>query len=232
MKIIADDSVQMGNNFVAGANKPETHIKNVNYPRDFKADVIADIAKASAGDRCPRCGGTLKASHGIEVGHIFKLGTFYSDKMNAVFIDRDGQNKPIIMGCYGIGPSRLLAAAVEQNHDDKGIIWPAAIAPYQVYICPLYREGAPVEETAEKLYSELTAAGIEVLIDDRAESPGVKFNDADLYGIPVRVTVSPRSLEKDSVEVKLRSEKDARLIPLDDAVPGIKELVGKGLEPA
>jgi len=232
IKVIADDSVTSGSNFVAGANKPETHLKNVNYPRDFKADIITDIARASAGDICSRCGKELQSSHGIEVGHIFKLGTFYSEKMNAVFIDRDGQPRPIIMGCYGIGPSRLLAAVIEQNHDDKGIIWPPAIAPYQVHICPLYREGSGVAEAADKLYADLTAEGIEVLLDDRAESPGVKFNDADLLGIPLRVTVSPRSLEKNSVEVKQRSEKESRLLPLNDAVAKLGELAGGRSEAA
>ncbi|MFC2069837.1 proline--tRNA ligase, partial [Chloroflexota bacterium] len=154
IKVIADDSVTTGTNFVAGANKPETHLKNVNYPRDFKADIITDIAKAHAGDICPRCGKELQSSRGIEVGHIFKLGTFYSEKQGAEYIDQDGQSKPIIMGCYGIGPSRLLASVIEQNHDDKGIVWPAAIAPYQVYICPLYREGSRVEDVAEKLYAD------------------------------------------------------------------------------
>jgi len=222
--IIADDSVSSGTNFIAGGNKPATHIRNVNYPRDFQADIITDIAKAHAGDACPRCGGKLESSHGIELGHIFKLGTLYSEKLGARFIDKDGQSRPIIMGCYGIGPSRLLAAVIQHNHDDKGIIWPPTIAPYHVHLCPLYREGSKVAEVTDKLYSELTAAGLEVLLDDREESPGVKFNDADLLGIPVRVTISPRSLEKNSVEVKMRSEKQAQLVPLENAVNRLKEL--------
>ncbi|MFC1847636.1 proline--tRNA ligase [Chloroflexota bacterium] len=228
IKIIADDSITSGANFVAGANKPDTHLRNVNYPRDFKADIIADIAKARAGDVCPKCGGKLSSSHGIEIGHIFKLGTFYSEKLEAHFIDRNGQSRPIIMGCYGIGPSRLLAAAIEQSHDDKGIIWSLAIAPYQIYICPLYREGSQVSEVAEKLYADLIAQGLEVLLDDRNESPGVKFNDADLLGIPTRVTISPRTLEKNSIEVKWRSEKEPEIVPLDNAVTILKELVARG----
>jgi prolyl-tRNA synthetase len=223
--IIADDSVSSGSNFVAGANKPETHIKNVNYPRDFTAGIIADIAKASAGDTCSRCGGTFKSSKGIEVGHNFKLGTLYSEAFDTKYIDKDGNSQLLVMGCYGIGLGRLMAAAVEQNHDDKGIIWPMSIAPYQVYLCPLYREGTEVSAIAEKLYVELTENGIEVLIDDRAESPGVKFNDADLLGIPIRITVSPRSLEKNSLEIKKRAEKDSGLIPLEEAVEKITELV-------
>ncbi|MEK7352986.1 MAG: proline--tRNA ligase, partial [Chloroflexota bacterium] len=224
--VLADDSVTTGTNFVAGANKPATHIKNVNYPRDFKADIITDIAKARAGESCPKCGGKLDSNRSLELGHIFKLGTFYSEKMGARFIDRDGQSKPIIMGCYGIGPSRLLAAIIEQNHDDKGIIWPASVAPYQIHLCPLYREGSKVSEVTEKLYAELTAAGLEVLLDDREESPGVKFNDADLLGIPVRVTISPRSLEKNSIEVKLRSERQAQLVGVEGAVTKLRNLAG------
>ncbi|MFC2021190.1 proline--tRNA ligase [Chloroflexota bacterium] len=229
IKIVADDSVTSGTNFVAGGNKPDTHLRNVNYPRDFKADIISDIAKARAGDACPKCGEKLSSSNSIELGHIFKLGTFYTEKLGANFIDQNGRSHPIIMGCYGIGPSRLLAAVIEQNHDDKGIIWPSAIAPYQVYICPLYREGSQVSETAEKLYTEFTAAGLEVLLDDRIESPGVKFNDADLLGIPVRVTISPRTLENDSIEVKRRAEKESQFMPLKGAAEKLKELINQGL---
>jgi prolyl-tRNA synthetase len=173
VKVIADDSVSSGTNFVAGGNQPDAHLKNVNYPRDFKADIVADITSARAGDKCLKCGGKLSSTHGIEVGHIFKLGTVYSAKFGASFIDEKGESHPIIMGCYGLGLSRLMAAAVEQNHDDKGIIWPLSIAPYQVYLCPLYREGSKVADIAEKLYKDLEAAGIEVLFDDRAESPAL-----------------------------------------------------------
>jgi len=223
--IIADDSVSSGTNFVAGANKPETHIRNVNYPRDFTADIVADIARANPGNTCPRCGGAFKSSRGIEVGHNFKLDTLYSEAFDTKYVDKDGNTQLLVMGCYGIGLGRLMAAAVEQNHDDKGIIWPMAIAPYQVYLCPLYREGTEVSAVAEKLYAELTETGIEVLIDDRAESPGVKFNDADLLGIPVRITVSPRSLENGSVEVKKRAEKDSELVVVEKAVEKIAEMV-------
>jgi len=224
IKIIADDSITSGANFVAGANKPETHLKNANYPRDFKADLIADIARARAGDKCPRCEGTLSATHGIEVGHIFKLGTFLSEKLGAFFIDPKGVSQPVVMGCYGIGLGRLLAAAIEQNHDDKGIIWPLPIAPYHIYLCPLHPENPQVTATAEKLYTELETEGLEVLFDDRDESPGVKFNDADLMGIPIRVTISPRTLEKDSIEIKKRSEKEVQLVPLEEIVTKLKEL--------
>jgi prolyl-tRNA synthetase len=223
--IIADDSVSSGTNFVAGANKPETHIKNVNFLRDFNADIVADIAKAGAGDTCFRCGGKLKSSRGIEVGHNFKLGTLYSEMFDTKYIDKDGNSQFLLMGCYGIGLGRLMAAAVEQNHDGKGIIWPMAISPYQVYLCPLYREGTEVSTVTEKLYAELTEKRMDVLVDDREESPGVKFNDADLLGIPVRITISPRSLEKNCVEIKKRAEKEFELIPVEDAVKKILQIV-------
>jgi prolyl-tRNA synthetase len=225
IKVIADDSVTSATNLVAGANKPDTHLRNVNYPKDFKADLVTDIAKARAGDVCPKCGGKLSSSHSIELGHIFKLGTFYSEKLGAHFIDQNGQSRPIIMGCYGIGPSRLLAAAIEQHHDNKGIIWPLTIAPYHIYLCPLYSEDSQVAIMAENLYTELEAQNLEVLFDDRKESPGVKFNDADLLGIPLRVTISPRTLEKNSVEIKWRSEKEPQLLPLEGAVTRLKELI-------
>lgn len=223
--VVVDDSVNYGNNFVAGGNKPDTHIKNVNFPRDFNADIVTDIALAGAGDSCVKCGTDFVAIRGIEVGHIFVLGTLYSNKLGANFIDASGVSRPILMGCYGLGLSRLLAAAIEQHHDDKGIVWPLPIAPYHMYLCPLYREGSKVDEVTEKLYIDLQSEGIEVLFDDRKESPGVKFNDADLLGIPVRVTVSPRTLEKNSVEVKWRSEKEAKLLPLEDLAPALKMML-------
>ncbi len=225
IKVVTDESVASGTNFVAGANKTDTHFKNVNYPRDFAADIIADIALACAGDGCVKCGGKLLATKGVEVGHVFKLGTFLSEKMGAYFIDTNGESKPIVMGCYGIGIGRLMAATIEINHDDKGIIWPLAIAPYQIHLCPLFLENKLVFEKAESLYKELEAQGLEVLYDDRNESTGIKFNDADLLGIPLRITVSPRSLEKGSIEVKWRSDKKAELIPIENAVEKIKEIL-------
>jgi prolyl-tRNA synthetase len=225
MKVIADDSITLGANFIAGANKPETHLRNVNYPRDFKADIVADIALARAGDGCPRCEGKLLSTRGIEVGHVFKLGTFLSQKLGALFIDPSGASHPVIMGCYGIGLDRLLAAVIEHNHDDKGIIWPMPITPYNIYLCSLSMENKEVAATAEKLYAELGAKGLEVLYDDRNESAGVKFNDADLLGIPLRVTISPRTLEKSSVEIKQRSQKESELAPLKGIVEKLKELI-------
>ena len=227
--VVADDSVNSGTNFIAGGNKPDLHIKNVNYPRDFHADIVADIGLAEAGSRCAKCNSKFGAVRGIEVGHIFVLGTIYSTKLGANYIDAAGVSHPIVMGCYGLGLSRLLAAAIEQHHDDKGIIWPMPIAPYQVYLCPLYREGTKVAETAEKINAELEAAGLEMLFDDRLESPGIKFNDADLYGIPLRITISPRTLEKNSVEVKWRAEKEAKIMPIEGIASVIKQMVSEKL---
>jgi len=225
IKVIADNSITSGTNFIAGANKPNTHFRNVNYPRDFRVDLVIDIAKARAGEGCPKCGSKLSSTHGIEVGHIFKLGTFISEKLGALFIDANGISHPIVMGSYGIGLGRLLAAAIEQNHDDKGIIWPLPIAPYHIYLCSLYLESSKVSEVAENLYAELKAEGLEVLFDDRKESPGVKFNDADLLGIPIRVTISPRTLETNSVEIKRRSEKESQLLPLEGIAERLNELI-------
>ena len=223
--IIADDSVASGTNFVAGGNKPDTHIKNVNYSRDFQAEVVADIALAGAGNACSKCSTPLETKRGIEVGHIFKLGTLYSEKLGAYFTDENGNPRVITMGCYGIGVGRLLAAAIEQSHDDKGIVWPMNIAPYQVHICALYTEDPRVTEVADRLYADLTALGIEALYDDRAESPGVKFNDADLLGMPLRVTISPRNLDKNSIEIKWRNEKKAQLLPLEGIAEAVRDLV-------
>ena len=225
IKTVADDSIVLGTNFVAGANRPDYHIKNVNYPRDFQVDLMLDIAVARPGQGCLRCGGSLTSLRGVEVGHIFKLGTLFSQKLGAFFLDREGQQRPIIMGCYGIGVGRLVAAAIEQNHDDKGIIWPLPLAPYQVYLCAVGVDKPEVATSAERLYAELVAAGIEVLYDDRLESPGVKFNDADLLGIPLRAVVSPRTMKSQSVEVKRRSEKEGRLVPAEEVMAMLGELL-------
>ncbi len=218
VKVVADDSITLGTNFISGGNRPDTHFKNVNYPRDFKADLVADIASARAGDACIRCGAPLKSLRGIEAGHVFKLGTFLSEKLGARFLDRDGVSRPMVMGCYGIGIGRLLAAVVEQRHDEKGIIWPDSIAPYHVHLCGLYLDRQGVSEAAERLYRALTERGVEVLYDERDAAPGAKFNDADLIGLPLRLTISPRTLEKQSVEMKRRSQKQAQMVPLDGVV--------------
>jgi len=215
VKVIADDSITLGQNFVVGANKPDAHLKKANYPRDFQVDIITDIARAEAGHPCPRCGKTLKTTRGVEVGHIFKLGTVFSQMLGAFYLDGNGVQKPVVMGCYGIGIGRLLAAIIEHSHDEKGVIWPASIAPYQVHICSLGTDDEIVL-AAEKLYTELEEQGIEVLFDDRPESAGVKFNDADLLGVPVRLTVSRRTLKSDSVEIKLREQGNIELVSLDE----------------
>ncbi len=225
VKVVADDSITSGSSFIAGANKPGYHFRNANYPRDFQVDLMADIALARLGDSCLKCGGELSPARGIEVGHVFKLGTFISERFGASFLDNDGKSRPIVMGCYGIGLGRLLAAIVEQSHDDKGIIWPLPVAPYQVYLCPLHLDKSAVLPTAEKIYRELQKESIEVLFDDRDESPGVKFNDADLLGIPLRLTLSPRTLQSQSVEVKWRMEKEAKLLPLENLAVQVKKLL-------
>jgi len=229
VKVVADDSITSGSNFVVGANKSGYHFKNANYPRDFQVDLMTDIALAQSGDSCPRCRGKLSSARGIEVGHVFKLGTFISERFGASFLDNDGKSRTIVMGSYGIGLGRLLAAIVEQSHDDKGIIWPLAVAPYQVYLCPLNLEKSAVLPTAEKIYQELQEEGIEVLFDDRDDSPGVKFNDADLLGIPLRLTLSPRTLQSQSVEAKWRTEKEAQLLPLDNLAVRVKKLLDESV---
>jgi len=225
IKIVADDSITLGSNFIVGANKPGYHFKNANYPRDFQVDIMADIALARPGDSCPKCGHILSLARGIEVGHVFKLGTFISERFGAYFLDSDGKSRPIIMGCYGIGLGRLLAAIVEKSHDDKGIIWPLSVAPYQVYLCALQLDKPAILSAAEKIYQELQKEGIEVLFDDRDDSPGVKFNDADLLGIPLRLTLSPRTLQNQSIEAKWRTEKEAQLLPLSNLAPQLKKLL-------
>ncbi|MBM3958900.1 MAG: proline--tRNA ligase [SAR202 cluster bacterium] len=221
VRSIVDDSMKLGHNFVAGANRPDHHLKNVNFPRDFKADLLVDLAMARAGDACPRCDGKLIAQRGIEVGHIFKLGTGYAEKMGASYLDESGGSHPIVMGCYGIGVGRLLGAAIEANHDARGMTLPRAIAPFEVYLAGLGGD-AEVAAAAEGLYGSLREAGFDVLFDDRNEPPGVKFNDADLMGIPVRVVVSTRSLKNRQVELKLRKAEKPTLHALEDAVPAVR----------
>ena len=227
VKTVADDSIHLGSNFVVGANKPDYHLRNANHPRDFEADVIADIALAQEGYACPNCESTLVARRGIEVGHVFKLGTRYSEVLGANFPDQDGAQHPIIMGCYGIGVGRLLAAVVEQSHDEKGMVLPQAIAPYQVSLTALNVERDEVAQAAEALYQGLSEQGVQVLYDDREESAGVKFNDADLLGLPMRVVVSPRNLKENVVELKVRAEPDATTVPIEHAVGRIKELLAQ-----
>ncbi len=224
--IIADDSAFDSPNLVAGANKLEVHYRNVNRGRDWQADVFADIALARPGDACARCGSPFESKRGIEMGHIFKLGTRYSEKMNATFLDANGETNLAVMGSYGIGTSRLLQCAIEANHDERGIVWPRNLAPYDLHLVGLGLEREGVGDKAEALYEALVAAGIDVLYDDRPDATaGVKFNDADLIGIPMRATVSPRSLEKDSIEVKRRTASEAELIPYAKAVASLRQML-------
>jgi len=231
VRTVADDSIKMGSNFVAGANRPDYHLSNVNYPRDFQVDTMLDIAVAQPGQGCPRCGSPLVSTRGIEAGHIFKLGTVFSEGLGASFLDQKGETRPIIMGCYGIGVGRLMAAAIEQNHDDKGIVWPVPLSPYHVYLCPLGADKADVATAAEEIYAELGSKGIEVLLDDRQESPGVKFNDVDLLGIPLRLVISPRTLKSKSAELKWRDSEQSELLPLEGMVRRIEELLRPGNRP-
>jgi len=230
VKIIADLSVVEISNAVTGANKKDYHLKNVNYNRDYNADIVADIRKIAHGDICPRCKKeSLKFSRGIEVGHVFKLGTKYSKLMNATYLDKNGKESLIVMGCYGIGVTRILAATIEQSHDENGIIWPDNIAPFNVIIIPVNYADAKIKETTDNMYKELTSKGVDVLIDDRAERAGIKFKDADLIGVPYRITIGEKNLEKGFVELKARRDgKDgAKLLSPKEALSGIIKIFNK-----
>ena len=183
---------------------------------------MADLRMAVEGDACPRCGGKLGFTQGIEVGHVFKLGTRYSKKMNCVYLDEKSQLHPMVMGCYGIGVNRIVAAAVENHHDDAGILWPKEIAPYQVEIVTIDHKKMQIVETGHDLYGKLTAAGLEVLWDDREAAPGVKFADADLIGIPIRVTIGKRTVEAGTVDVRARNKKDQKSVSLEQVVDAVK----------
>ena len=227
LRQVADPSITQGRNFAVGANRPDVHVQNANYPRDFQVDLLTDIALAQPGHGCPQCNAPLEATRGIEVGHIFKLGTFYSEALGALYLDQEGRQHPIAMGCYGIGVGRLLAAAIEQNHDDRGIVFPAPIAPYQAHLVGLNLTDPDVVAAADALYRELWAQGIETLYDDRPDqAAGVKLNDADLLGLPLRLVVSPRNLRNNAVEVKGRRETEATMVEMDGVVAAIKQALG------
>lgn len=216
--IIVDDAVPTSPNLVAGANEAGYHLRNVNYGRDYQADVVADIAAAQEGDGCPRCGQPIYLSRGVEVGNIFKLGTKYTEALGGTFVDEDGSSKPVIMGSYGIGVGRLLACSAEENHDDKGLMLPITIAPYHVHLVGMGK----MEKEADQVYEQLAAASLEVLYDDRDESAGVKFNDADLIGLPIRLTVGARAWKEGGVEMKLRHQDDRTVIPLANLVNAVQ----------
>jgi prolyl-tRNA synthetase len=200
-------------NLVAGANEEGYHYMHVNYGRDFEADVVADLASAEDGSPCPDCGGAMRAERGVEVGNIFKLGTRYSETLGASFLDSDGERKPVVMGSYGIGVGRLLACIAEEHRDEDGLIWPVSVAPYHVHLV-----AAEAGEKADGIYEELRSTGVEVLYDDRRESLGAKFKDADLIGIPLRLTMTPRSLQRGGVEIKARGEAESHIVPIDEVV--------------
>ncbi|MDP6666546.1 MAG: proline--tRNA ligase, partial [Dehalococcoidia bacterium] len=226
IKSVVDDSIPMGANYLAGANREGFHLRNVNLGRDFKADILGDIAEAREGYASPDGRGKLVARRGIEIGHVFKLDNTYSSKMGATYTDEDGGQNDILMGCYGIGVGRLLAAAVEANHDDFGMALPQAIAPYDIYLAGLNLNDADISGKAEMLYETLQDAGFEVLFDDRDAPPGVKFKDADLMGIPARVVISSRSLGNGGVEVKDRTAKDSEIVVEADVVEAVRRILG------
>ncbi len=225
IKVLADLEVTEMKNFICGANHHDYHYQNVNIGRDFVPESVVDIRNAVAGDPCPQCQHAVKTTRGIEAGHIFKLGTKYSKSMNASFLDNSGQEKPFVMGCYGIGISRTMAAAVEQNNDENGIIWPIPIAPYPVIIVPVNVKKEDQMEMAEKIYQVLTEKGIEVILDDRDERAGVKFKDADLIGIPVRITIGPKALQENRVEIKKRWEKEPVLTEIESVLEAIEQII-------
>jgi len=225
IKVIADKSVRNIQNAITGANKADMHITGVNPGRDFEADLYADIRVARDGDPCPQSNGTLVSTRGIEVGHVFKLGTKYSEAMNATFSDIDGKEKPFIMGCYGIGIGRTVAAAIEQGNDEAGIKFPLAIAPFEVTLIPTNMKNENVKTISDDIYSALKAIGVDVLIDDRGESAGIKFKDAELTGIPIRITVGPRTLENGEVEIKTRMDNESRNVKIEEVVSEVEKLL-------
>lgn len=226
VKIVADAEVPLMFNVIVGANDGERHLLNVNYQRgDFRIDQVADLRYLEEGEQCPHCQGHLKLARGIEVGQIFKLHTKYSDSLHVVYAGEDGQEHPVVMGCYGIGIGRTLAAVVEQCNDADGIIWPMAVAPYQAVIIPVNDREPELKEAAERIYAELETAGVEVVLDDRQERAGVKFKDADLIGYPVRITVGAKALARGNVEVRLRKDGEMQEIALDSLTDWLKAYI-------
>lgn len=224
--LLVDDLIPQSPNLVAGANRKDWHYRNTNYGRDYEADIVTDLVAAGEGDACPQCGAAMRSVRGVEVGNIFKLGTKYSVAMGAHYLDENGDSHPIVMGSYGIGSGRLMACVLEEHHDENGIKWPISIAPYQVYLVSLGTPRQPdVIEAADKIYQDLIDAGIEVLYDERDERAGVKFNDADLLGMPIRLTVGGRGLGNGIVEYKLRRTDESGELALDGLVDGVQGLI-------
>jgi prolyl-tRNA synthetase len=225
-RVVVDRAASVLVNFVCGANEDDKHLRNVNWGRDIEHYEVADLRTVVAGDPSPCGAGVLEIKRGIEVGHIFQLGTKYSEAMNATVLDQNGKSVPMTMGCYGIGITRIVAAAIEQNHDTNGIIWPAAMAPFSVVLIPLGMEKSEtVAAAAQALYADLKAAGINVAMDDRKERPGVKFADCELIGIPLRVTIGERSLNEGVVEVQGRRDSEATNVTIDAAVTYVMDAV-------
>ncbi len=227
MPVVADHQVMVMANMVTGANQEDVHLKNVNLGRDFTVSQAGDLRMATAVDSCPQCHGRLELPRGIEVGHIFKLGTSYSEALQATFLDDHGKRQPFVMGCYGIGVSRCIAAAIEQNHDDNGIIFPLPIAPFQVILLNLSPKDVEISRGADNLYEELTSRGIDTLHDDRNERPGIKFKDADLIGIPLRVMVGKRFAEAGEVEIKQRASGDTQVLPMAGAADALVAMLDR-----
>jgi prolyl-tRNA synthetase len=225
--IVVDRLVPMSPNLVAGANEPGYHVRHTNYGRDYEASIVADIVAARDGDLCPDCGAALRTSRGVEVGNIFKLGTRYTEALGGTYLDRDGTEKPVIMGCYGIGSGRLLACVIEAHHDEHGIRFPISVAPYHVSCVAMTQRAPEVAEIADRLYREAWAQGIEMLLDDRDATPGVKFNDADLIGLPLRLTIGPRSLKAGGAELKARDSDTSRMVPLDEILPTLQAEIAR-----
>ncbi len=228
-RVVVDELIPASPNLVAGANEIGYHLRNVNYGRDFTADQVVDLAAATEGSPCPQCGAAMRLSRGVEVGNIFKLGTKYTDALECGFSDENGQIRPVIMGSYGIGVGRLLACIAEQHHDENGLCWPAEVAPYPVHLTLLSGKTGEPDAVAQALAAELTAAGLEPLFDDRAESAGVKFADADLIGLPLRITVSERALKQGGVEFKPRRASERFIVPLENAVAAARQILGSGI---
>ncbi|MGI6604183.1 MAG: proline--tRNA ligase [bacterium] len=228
VRVLADPEVVQLVNQVVGGNEKDIHLVNVNHGRDYQASEVLDLRNVAEGDKCPRCGAKLKTTRGIEVGHVFKLGTKYSEALRATYLDENGIEQLIVMGSYGIGIPRTLAAAVEQNHDHDGIIWPMPIAPYHVTIVPVNYAVAEQRDEAESLYRELTAAGVETVIDDRDERAGVKFKDADLMGFPLRITVGPRALKEGKVELRRRVTGEVILLDRANVVAEVQKEIAAG----
>ncbi|HRY13142.1 MAG TPA: proline--tRNA ligase [Syntrophomonadaceae bacterium] len=228
-RIYIDSEANRLKNFSCGANQDGFHYINCNVGRDFVPTAVGDFKNAVEGDPCPDCGGMMRALRGIEVGHIFKLGTKYSDALQAFYRNREGEEKPFVMGCYGMGVTRTMAAAVEQNHDDNGIIWPMPIAPYQVIIIPVNVQKDDQMQAAAKIYQQLSDMGLEVVLDDRDERAGVKFKDADLIGIPIKVTIGPKALQENQVEVKKRWETAVARVEITSVADHVQTIVKEGL---